>query len=201
MSNIYVIADTHFGHDNIITFEKEYRGHFKNTKEMDEYLVQRWNQMVMPNDVVYHLGDVAFKGSLDIVKRLNGKKHLIMGNHDNNVLTERFIEVGFSSIHGMLKVNRKYFLTHCPMHSVELEMYPTMKNIHGHIHSRWVFRNENNLMLDDRYINVGVELTNFEPIPLEMINQYLETYLNDKEYIKYARNKVNKDLIRCQQSN
>lgn len=79
---IYFIADTHFYHENIIKYCNR---PFKNSKQMNEYIVNKWNSVVTKDDIVYHLGDVGF-GSTDelkeLVGRLNGTKILIRGNHD-----------------------------------------------------------------------------------------------------------------------
>ena len=193
--NTFVISDTHFGHQGIIEFENVYRGHFKNAEEMDECMVERWNAVVKPNDLVYHLGDVAFKNQYDIVKRLNGTKALIFGNHDNGVTIQRFMEIGFTQFFGMKRIGREYFFTHCPMHRFELNMYPDMKNVHGHIHSRLVL--DKTLKPDSDYINVGVELTDFKPIALEELPTFQKKILNDNNIVKHAVNKAQADIARC----
>ena len=81
---IYYIADMHFGHKNILDYDKR---PFVDTEQMDEEIIRRWNERVGDNDTVYVLGDAFFKGeerSLAIMQRLNGHKHLIRGNHDRN---------------------------------------------------------------------------------------------------------------------
>src|SRR5688572_21270703 len=86
MAEIWVISDTHFNHENII----KYCGRpFKDAKSMNECMVERWNETVKPQDKVYHLGDVYMGGGFDrehtlnLLCNLNGKKRLILGNHDN----------------------------------------------------------------------------------------------------------------------
>ena len=78
---IYFTSDTHFGHARIIELCAR---PFANVDEMNEALIQKWNAVVGPDDVVYHLGDF-FMGPKETVllrKRLNGKIVLIKGNHD-----------------------------------------------------------------------------------------------------------------------
>jgi len=86
MSRLFFIADTHFGHTNVI----RYTGRpFVNSHEMDETMIERWNSVVGKKDTVYHLGDVGLRspGHLRaILERLNGTIHLVLGNHDKVAL-------------------------------------------------------------------------------------------------------------------
>src|SRR5574343_635969 len=94
MSKTFLIGDTHFGHANILTFKRDNGNllrEFPNIYCHDEYLIDRWNSVVGPNDRVYHLGDVGFKNFTqvhEIFKRLNGVKVLIKGNHYNFKLSQ-----------------------------------------------------------------------------------------------------------------
>ena len=84
MSEVYFTADSHFGHRGIITFPatKPYRP-FTTIEEHDEALIEKWNSVVQPKDIVFHLGDFCFgKRHIQIAGRLNGNKRLVMGNHD-----------------------------------------------------------------------------------------------------------------------
>ena len=100
--NRFVISDTHFGHTNSWEKFKLPDGSplrpFTSNEEMDETMIERWNAKVKPNDVVYHLGDVVInRKHLHLVKRLNGKKRLVRGNHD--IFKDReYYEVGFEPL-------------------------------------------------------------------------------------------------------
>jgi calcineurin-like phosphoesterase family protein len=79
---IYFTADQHFGHFNII---KHCSRPFENSHEMDQLMIARWNERVKANDTVYIVGDLMFRASAHpstYLDKLNGKKHLIVGNHD-----------------------------------------------------------------------------------------------------------------------
>lgn len=80
--NKFYISDTHFAHDMIIGLCDR---PFSSVAEMDEKMVDAWNDVVGQNDIVYHLGDFCF-GSPDyaahIFHQLRGRKILILGNHD-----------------------------------------------------------------------------------------------------------------------
>jgi calcineurin-like phosphoesterase family protein len=188
----FVISDTHFGHANIIKFEPKFRK-FMNLQEMDNYMIKQWNSIVKPEDTVYHIGDVAIGSPVKYIKQLNGRKILIKGNHDNHVPLQEFIDAGFEDVCAMVKLQRKYILTHCPMHSDELMYYPGVKNIHGHIHSRLVLTNGN--QMDMRYVNVSVEHTKFKPINIDSIDKYQES-LNTPENINHVIQKVKEDRER-----
>ena len=79
---IYFTADMHFNHKNII---RHCNRPFESVEEMNEVIIARFNAKVKQKDSLYILGDAVW-GSADsankIMKRLNGKKFLIRGNHD-----------------------------------------------------------------------------------------------------------------------
>ncbi|MBQ8637028.1 MAG: metallophosphoesterase [Clostridia bacterium] len=82
---IYFTSDTHFGHYNIIRLCNR---PFADADEMNEYMLYRWNEKVNENDTIYIIGDLFFKckNPQNILSQLKGKKHLIIGNHDNSWL-------------------------------------------------------------------------------------------------------------------
>lgn len=86
---IHFTSDTHWGHKNIIQYSQR---PFKSVEDMNEKLIAEWNARVDQHDTVYHLGDFAFM-PYDVLKRtarrLNGTKHLILGNHDKEIIKNR----------------------------------------------------------------------------------------------------------------
>lgn len=108
MTKRHYTSDTHFGHARIIELSNR---PFKHVDEMNEEIIRRWNSVVGPDDTVYHLGDVALgpiMESLANIRRLNGHKILILGNHDRpfmkrnkdsfNEWVETYIKAGFEDI-------------------------------------------------------------------------------------------------------
>ena len=79
----FIVADTHFGHRNIC----QYSGRpWSDWEAMDTEMVRLWNETVGPNDTVYHLGDVAMGPEPEsYLERLNGRLHLVSGNHDHRI--------------------------------------------------------------------------------------------------------------------
>jgi hypothetical protein len=181
MSNRFVISDTHFGHTNSWEKFKLPNGDplrpFTSTEEMDETMVERWNAVVRPHDVVYHLGDVVInKKSLHHVKRLNGKKRLIRGNHDIFKDAD-YRDVGFDSLYGVRVFVDKFILSHIPLHPDSVtERFRV--NVHGHLHANEVMRTvnptgwtvfERTPHPDPRYICVSVEHTDYRPLSFDEV--------------------------------
>lgn len=155
-NRIFVIADTHFGHTKILTFEQEFRP-FSCIEEHDEALVDRWNSVVRAKDTVWHLGDVLFGfNTFPVLAKLNGVKRLVMGNHDRYPAS-RYLGY-FNSLHGVAS-RSGYILTHVPVHPNQFRRFKG--NIHGHLH--------HNKLEDDRYKCVSAEHTNLTPILFEQV--------------------------------
>lgn len=168
MANIFIVSDTHFGHEATWRYFKDNDGNplrpFTSTEEMDETMVENWNKVVKPSDKVYHLGDVTMrKPNLEIVKRLNGHKRLVRGNHDI-FATKAYVMVGLSEIYGVRVLDNMVF-THIPIHVESIGRW-ALGNVHGHLHI--------NKLADPRYLNVSVEQINYTPLSLEEVKQRLK---------------------------
>ena len=162
MNESFAIADLHFGHKKIITYEPS-RMHFLTIEEHDAELVYRWNSVVRKLDTVWVLGDVLFgKHSFQHLSLLNGTKKLILGNHDHYQLS--LYQQHFSKIYGSFKL-KDCILTHIPIHPSQFHRFKL--NLHGHLHSG---------VLDDlRYVNVSAQQQNLTPILLRtLISERLE---------------------------
>ena len=171
--NIWLISDTHFFHANILRFTDDegnlIRGsRFSSVEEMNQCMLDNWNSVVKPGDKVYHLGDVFMGDKDDFVKywsKLNGKKNLIVGNHDDiKWMAQKEL---FSKIY-MWRMFTEFglLLTHVPIHESGLrrgaptdETAPMLLNIHGHIHQ--------NPSPTEHHRCVCVEHIDYTPINIE----------------------------------
>jgi calcineurin-like phosphoesterase family protein len=171
MPAVFLVSDTHFGHAGVCRFVRN-DGVTKlrpwdTAEEMDEFMVKAWNERVRPQDKVYHLGDVVInRKALGIMRRLNGDKVLIRGNHDifkDTDYREHFRELrAYHVMNGMI-------LSHIPIHTESLGRFGV--NIHGHLHANRVmlsgFNGKITDIVDVRYHCVCVEQTDFAPILFE----------------------------------
>jgi len=153
----FIISDTHFFHDKIIGFQ---RNQFKTSEEMNEYIIQQWNNIIGKTDRVFHLGDFAFgenlKGIEEIIQRLNGRIYLIIGNHDTP--TKLQIYSKYMKLFSGYK-DGEILMTHVPVHNSILEEYAPRSyghneryNIHGHLHK--------SIVKDNRYFNANWDIEN-----------------------------------------
>lgn len=128
--------------------------------EMNECILDHHNEMVKPKDKFYHLGDVCFNVETfrDLLPKFNGKKRLIMGNHDNFKMSEylQHFEKVMESWHPV----RNILFTHRPV-LLSTEWRKNLCNVHGHIHKGQIG--------DKRYLNISVEETDFRPVHYEDI--------------------------------
>lgn len=173
MSNYFLISDLHLGHENSLNFKRADGlplRPFSSVEEMDETIIDNWNKVVKPEDKVAVLGDVVInKKHLHKVGRLNGKKSLIMGNHD--MLSIELMSQYFYKIYGA-KEHDSCILTHIPVHTNQLERFSA--NIAGHSHSNYVM-DSTGKNRDYRYYNVSVDCSdmNFTPKSWEDIKKEL----------------------------
>lgn len=134
---IWFTADHHLGHFNIISHCQR---PFQNLEEMDETLVANWNARVGKKDLVYHLGDIVFRSSQHPQKyldRLNGKIHLIRGNHDKDGVLKKCAS-HFSAVDDLktIKINgQKIVLCHYAMRVWDCSHWGSW-HLYGHSHGQ-----------------------------------------------------------------
>jgi calcineurin-like phosphoesterase family protein len=143
---------------------------FSTVEEHDEHIIAKWNNVVNKRDITYILGDITMEKSAPyhLLDRLNGLKHVVMGNHDRRQDVKKLLE-HVESVAGMVSY-KGVILTHCPIHPMELD-YRYSKNIHGHIHDKQVMKMLDGWEeIDERYFCVSCERIDFTPKSLEELN-------------------------------
>lgn len=183
---IWFTSDTHLGHTNIIKYCDR---PFKNTDEMDERIIANWNDIVSPDDTVFHLGDVALgdiSKSLPKVARLNGYKICVLGNHDRPFMRSGkadeadwwgryarvFQEVWHwrNDLSNMVSMGSVFRVSHFPYtgdhtptdrHAAERPVDDGIPLIHGHTHSTDIVTHSSN---GTTQIHVGQDAHGFKPV-------------------------------------
>ena len=178
---IYFIADTHFYHQNVITFCNR---PFINIDEMHRALIDNWNRVVEHSDEVYILGDFLFKGTAqqanDLLKQLNGKKYLIKGNHEHYLKSADFDHSLFEWVKDYYTLyynKKKFILFHYPI--LEWDgYYHGSIHLYGHVHNNQTQHFAT--VLGKNAVNVGADLINFTPISIEDILKLIDSSLENE---------------------
>lgn len=152
----FVTADTHFLHPAIGGFCNRPENH-------QELIVQRWNETVGPDDVIIHLGDLVLgkrKAAEAFFEsaQLNGRKFLVLGNHDKRSKSF-YAGIGFEVIDPFVLDYEgwKVYFTHYPLVPPVHTLAGDEINTHGHVHNLYV----DNLSV--RHTNVGVDMRHLTP--------------------------------------
>ena len=164
---IYLISDTHFNHKKIIDYCNR---PFKDIDEMNNTIIDNWNNIIKKDDIVYHLGDFFLGSKFDlknIVDRLNGTIYLIRGNHDR-LTVKSYEDCGIIVLKNapIIMDDYKIMLSHRPLPDTMIK--DGYVNIHGHIHQNKLEDTYDNGLYDkNKRINVSCDILNFKPILLE----------------------------------
>lgn len=170
---VWLTSDLHLGHKKVAGL----RG-FSSTAEHDETIIDNWNGVVGPNDTVYVLGDFSFLPRLEstaAVCRLNGAKHLLLGNHDGT--RARCLSYGFSTVEHQTVIEYlgvRLWLAHIP--SCGDNERPKLRRpapmaaydieVCGHVHESWLFG-------PNGQVNVALEATSLTPISIpDVVRRY-----------------------------
>ena len=172
-SKLYFTSDTHFFHKNII----KYAGRpFADVNQMNYTLIDNWNKKVPEDGIVFHLGDFAFASKhqiLGLTTALHGQIHLVIGNHDWNIIRDK-ITGGFASVeleqYISVSDGQKIILNHFPMLCYGGSYYDKpIWQLFGHVHSgpndphKGLDTNRLQYLFPSQY-DVGVDNNNYTPI-------------------------------------
>jgi len=173
---IWFTSDTHYLHANII----KYTGRpWDSRNDMCAALINNWNEVVNKKDEVYHLGDVSLgpmRDTIEILQSLNGRKHLIWGNHDSPLHKDAFRKEFVScENYRELKIQdadaprgkQHIVLCHYPLYSWN-KAYHGSWMLHGHMHSLIDETNRTTTRLD-----VGVDSHNYYPISYDQVKKIM----------------------------
>lgn len=142
---------------------------------MDARLIERFNVVVGKTDTTYHLGDFSLNSKRvpEIIAKLNGKHHLVPGNHDDAWKHKHLARYAGFTVEPRSILIDGIYATHMPPADGEDPRYPGARPdatehsviLHGHVHDRWRTR----WFGDCLCLNVGVDVWNWYPVSLETI--------------------------------
>jgi calcineurin-like phosphoesterase family protein len=165
--NTFFYSDPHYGHANIIKYCNR---PFSTVEEMNEQLIANWNGVVSRNDIVYCLGDMFFcdaSKACSIMRRLNGMKRLVLGNHDkiirNQVPLQQMFDKILPDLHEETINGQRLIMCHYPLLTWNKAHHGSM-NLHGHQHNKIAVSDPNR-----RRYDVGVDANGYMPVKLENI--------------------------------
>ena len=164
---IFIIADTHLNHRRIIDYCNR---PFESVEEMNKCIIENWNKTVGKYDIVYILGDFALCGKdgiIEIAQKLNGRKRLILGNHDG-ASVDTYKQVFEYVYNHCIILDEFYILSHYPQFITPNGLYA---NIFVHIHTNPEF-----VDVSSRSFCACVErpLVNYTPIEFERIKELMK---------------------------
>lgn len=178
MSNIFFTADTHFGHALMTANSRRCPRPWNTVDEMTEGLIANWNAVVGERDTIYHLGDVSFLKAgqtFEVLRRLNGFKHLVRGNHDG--MNQQCL-AEFESVADLKEIKvqgQRIVLCHYALMTWN-KMHTGSWMLHGHSHGA--------LAVDPtkRRMDVGVDAVApfmnspwYEPLSFEQVKQVMDS--------------------------
>lgn len=168
----YYISDIHFGHRNVIRFDGR---PFADVDKMDRALIGNWNRRVAAEDHVWILGDFCYHAERDpawYLEQLAGHKHLVVGNHDKDVLDSATALACLESVDKLRYLRdggRDVILCHYP-----LAEWNGMRRgsiyVYGHIHADTgaVFQYMSGV---GNAFNAGCMLNGYQPVTLEELTE------------------------------
>lgn len=170
---IYFTSDLHLGYPKVI---KNRNRPFDTVEEMNETLIANYNSLVSKKDTVYLLGDLTQKlepqEANSLLSRLNGKKTLLIGNHDKYKKYDAKIFKEMCDYKYLTDKKVPIALMHYPILAWNRYRNGSMM-LHGHIHSTGEY-NERNRVEGIRRYDVSVDANHFYPVSLDEIWEFFE---------------------------
>lgn len=175
MSNTFFTSDTHFHHANIIRYSNR---PFRDSVEMNNKLIENWNAVVQPDDVIYHLGDFTF-GRDDymlesVLNRLNGYIIFIEGNHDKLARRNKHRFYNYHYGHHEVTINGQHIvMNHYPM-VVWNKKHHGSWMLCGHTHYNLPVSRQDSMELG-RLLDVGVDGNDYKPYSFDDVARIMNT--------------------------
>lgn len=191
MSRLWFTSDQHYDSERTLSLSKR---PFKDTNEMNRYMIEKFNSVVSEDDYCIHLGDF---GNYDVVRELNGTHAIVFGNYEIDDMRkmgsrkeffDKLSNAGFDSVythHIVITYNNnpkestedvrfsdygieKLYITHKPEDCIKDN--DKIFNLFGHIHALQKVRKYG--------LNVGVDCNHFYPVSFQDVKFYINAIKN-----------------------
>lgn len=190
MGQTYYIADLHFGHTNILKLDNR---PFWNVQEMEHAMISNWNSKVDNGDTVYIIGDFCWNAGdewVRLLNRLDGQKHLILGNHDTKRITPEAKRhfVGVYDYKEITDNGRRVIMCHYPMPFYRSDYNDNVYHLYGHVHTtieEHFMQKIRKMILDEdnrgdssnkcQFYNLWCGYYNYTPVTLDEVIAYWNT--------------------------
>lgn len=207
--NIYLTSDLHLSHKNVVKHcpGRAIAGQFdiNDIEAHDKWLIDKWNNIVSKKDIVYIVGDFSFanrENTIKILNKLNGIKHLIVGNHDNSSVQlinyfesiSQIKEVKFKKgNYSFLEEDFELVMCHYHMINWNKKHYGSCLTC-GHSHGKL---DDYNLTSPDLRVDVGIDgkLANYDFVSLEKLYKFFKEKTKGKLFADYAKEKKEENML------
>jgi calcineurin-like phosphoesterase family protein len=180
---LFFTSDTHFFHENVI---KHCNRPFQTVKEMNEHIIQKWNEVVPKDATVFHLGDVSLTADPheleEVLRRLNGDKYLIMGNHERDALGRDFIRYAWDGVFDIAEIivkdkdapkgSQHLVMCHYPMiewNGSQRGSWQLFGHLHGEVGNKGITKHPTTSL------DVGVDKHNFTPLSYQQVKDIINS--------------------------
>lgn len=194
MSTFY-ISDLHFGHKNVLAFDNR---EFPNIEAHDEALIERWNSVVGIDDDVWILGDISWypaTKTIEIFNRLNGTKHLCVGNHDKKLLRNQDVRNLFAEIVDYKEIQLGEIgvvLCHYPIPCFNHSFYGWY-HLYGHVHVSFEWNMMKQVAYEmealygktNRMYNVGCMIPGMDYTP-RTLEEIIQIFKKPEDFVESA---------------
>lgn len=195
--NIYFIGDLHYGHENVIKYDKR---SFNTVNEMNEFIIKALESTVKPNDILFDLGDMFWKESDNSIRKILDRiptKNIykIIGNHDNDQLFSKNLRNYFIEVEDILEANIKYLnqeykviLSHYPLLTWRSKAYGSI-HLHAHCHGNLDKFNSGSpdLRVDVGFNSEISKNNNSFIIPFNVIIDYFNEKTKGEEFFNWVK--------------
>lgn len=172
--NFFVTSDTMFGRENMLSLESR---NYSSTEEMDSDMINKWNERVNHDDIVYHLGNFAWDpfSANNALQNLNGNIIILPGDKDKALLESIALYPKISVLEDQIveMPDLNAVISHYP-----LEHWNGKNSGSLHFHGHMINSMKTDIKKMNR-VNVCIDNWHLYPVNIVTINELIEDFNNE----------------------